>query len=95
MVRESLKVPAGIWKRTFKGLLEGNSSEELTKIKAPTLIIWREEDTIIPLGDQEKFMAGIRRSRFVVCSGAGHALYWERPRQVASNIVAFIENIVN
>jgi non-heme chloroperoxidase len=94
MVRESLKVPAGVWKRTFNGLLEDNSSEELAEIKAPTLIIWGEEDTIVPLSDQEKLMAGIKRSRFVVCSGAGHALYWERPRQVASNIVAFVENIV-
>ena len=77
MVRESLKVPAGVWKRTFKGLLEDNSHEELAEIKAPTLIIWGEEDTIVPLSDQEKLMAGIKRSRFVVCSGAGHALYWE------------------
>ena len=94
MVRESLKVPARVWKTTFEGLLKDNSSGELAEIKAPTLIIWGEEDTIVPLSDQEKLMAGIKGSRLVVCSGAGHALYWERPRQVASYIVAFVENTV-
>ncbi len=95
MVQESLKTPARVWKKTFEGLLEDNASGELAKIKAPTLIMWGDKDTIVPLSDQEKLMAGIKRSRFVVCPGAGHALYWEQPVQVASDLVVFIENIVN
>ena len=95
MVRESLKIPARVWKTTFEGLLEDNSSGELAKIKAPTLIIWGDKDTIVPLSDQEKLTAGIEGSRFAVYPGVGHAIYWEQPGQVASDLVAFIEDIVN
>ena len=95
MVRENLKVPAGVWKTTFEGLLEDNSSGELAEIKAPTLIIWGDKDTIVPRSDQEKLMAGIEGSQLAVYPEVGHAIYWEQPAQVASDLVAFIENIVN
>ena len=95
MVRENLKVPAGVWKTTFEGLLEDNSSGELAEIKAPTLIIWGDKDTIVPRSDQEKLMAGIEGSQLAVYPEVGHAIYWEQPAQVASDLVVFIENIFN
>jgi pimeloyl-ACP methyl ester carboxylesterase len=94
MVREGLKVPARVWNATFEGLLEDNSSGELDEIKAPTLIIWGDKDTIVPLGDQEKLTVAIKGSRLAVYPGVGHAIYWEEPENVASDLVVFIENIV-
>lgn len=93
MLRENLKVPARVWKATLKGLVKDDSSEEINKIKAPTLIIWGDKDTIIPRSDQETLLKRIAGSRLVVYPGAGHALYWEEPAQFASDIVAFIENL--
>lgn len=90
-IDESLKVPARVWRSTLEGLLEDDSSENLAKIKAPTLIIWGEQDTVVPLSDQEKLMAGIENSRLVVYPGVGHAIYWEEPGQVAADIGVFIK----
>jgi pimeloyl-ACP methyl ester carboxylesterase len=95
MVQESLKVPANVWKTTFEGLLEDNSSEELAEIKTPTLIIWGEEDTIVPLSDQEQLLARIEGSQLAVYPEAGHAIYWEQPVQVASDLAMFVEKMVN
>jgi non-heme chloroperoxidase len=95
LVRESLKVPASVWKKTFAGFLEDNSSEELGDIKAPTLIIWGDKDTVVPRSDQEKLMAGIEGSQLAVYPEVGHAIYWEQPAQVASDLVVFIEYVVN
>lgn len=95
MVQESLKVPARVWRATFEGLLEDDSSEELNKIKAPTLIIWGDHDTIVPRSDQETFAAAIADSRFVVYPGAGHALYCEEPVRFASDLAAFIVDLVH
>jgi pimeloyl-ACP methyl ester carboxylesterase len=95
LVQESLKVPARVWKATFEGLLEDDSSGELDKIKAPTLIIWGDQDTILPRSDQEALAAAIAGSRLVVYPGAGHAFYWEEPDRFASDLVAFIEDLVN
>ena len=46
MVQESLKVPARVWRATFEGLLVDDSSGELDRIGAPTLIVWGDRDVI-------------------------------------------------
>ncbi len=93
MIKENLKVPARVWRATLKGLLEDDSSEELNKIKTPTLIIWGDKDAVIPRSEQETLRELIAGSRLVVYPGAGHALYWEEPAHFASDIVAFIETL--
>jgi pimeloyl-ACP methyl ester carboxylesterase len=93
MIRENLKVPAGVWRATFEGLLEDDSFGELNKIDAPTLIVWGDQDAFLPRGDQETLKAAIAGSRLVVYRGAGHAVYWEAPDRVASDLVAFVEEL--
>jgi non-heme chloroperoxidase len=93
LVQESLKVPARVWKATLEGLLEDDSSEELAKIEATTIIVWGDQDTVVPRSDQEVFLARIAQSRLVIYPGAGHALYCEEPALFASDLVAFIEDL--
>jgi len=93
LVQENLKVPARVWRATLEGLLQDDSFEELDKIKAPTLIVWGDQDAILPRSDQEALAAAIAGSRLVVYPGAGHALYWEEPARFASDLVAFIEDL--
>jgi pimeloyl-ACP methyl ester carboxylesterase len=95
VIKENLKVPARVWKATLKGLLEDDSSEELSKVKTPTLIIWGDKDAIIPRTEQETLLKRIAGSRLVVYHGAGHVLYWEEPAHIASDIVAFIKNLTS
>jgi pimeloyl-ACP methyl ester carboxylesterase len=95
LVQESLKVPARVWKATFEGLLEDDSSEELDKIKAPTLIVWGNQDAIVPRSDQETFTTAIAGSQLVVYPSAGHALYCEEPARFASDLAAFIADLIH
>jgi len=93
IVQENLKTPARVWRATFEGLLEDDSMEELDKIKAPTLIVWGDQDAILPRSDQETLAAAITGSRLLVYPGAGHAFYWEDPGRVASDLTAFIADL--
>lgn len=93
LVVESLKVPARVWKATMRGLLEDDSSEELHRINAPTLIAWGDEDAILPRSDQEAIAAAITGARLVVYPGAGHSFYWDDPEPFASDLVAFVETL--
>ena len=93
IVQENLKAPARVWRATFEGLLEDDSLEELDKIKAPTLIVWGDQDAILPRSDQETLAAAITGSRLLVYPGAGHAFYWEDPGRVASDLAAFIAEL--
>jgi non-heme chloroperoxidase len=93
IVQENLKPPARVWRATFEGLLEDDSLEELDKIKAPTLIVWGDQDAILPRSDQETLVAAITGSRLLMYPGAGHAFYWEDPGRVASDLAAFIAEL--
>jgi non-heme chloroperoxidase len=93
IVQENLKAPARVWRATFEGLLDDDSLEELHKIDLPTLIVWGDQDTILPRSDQEALAAAIPGSRLLVYPGAGHAFYWENPGRVASDLAAFIAEL--
>jgi pimeloyl-ACP methyl ester carboxylesterase len=92
-VQESLKVPARVWKATFKGFLESDFWNELGEIEAPTLIVWGEKDAIFHRHHQEALAAGIPGSRLVIYSGTGHAVHWEKPQRFVADLVQFVEEL--
>ena len=92
-VREGVKVPAFVWKAALESRWrrDGDYSGELGKIKAPTLIVWGDQDARYPRREQEKLASAITGSRLLVYDGAGHLLHWEEPERLASDLVAFID----
>ena len=91
VVRESLKLPARVWKAALReGLLQDDFSGELGEIKAPTLIVWGDRDELTG-SHQEPLAAAIAGSRRVVYPGAGHGLHWEEPAHFAADLATFVE----
>lgn len=93
VVRESLKVPARVWRDALEGLLEDDHSGDLGKIKAPTLIVWGDQDAFCPRGDQDALLAAIAGAKLLVYRGAGHAPHWEEPERFAADLAAFVEQL--
>ncbi len=94
VVGESLKVPARVWRATFADFLEADFSTELERIKAPTLIIWGDQDAVVPRSEQHLLNDFIQGSRLIVYPGAGHGVHWEDPARVASDLSAFAHEIL-
>ncbi len=94
VVRESLKVPARVWRAAFAGLFEDDFAAELEKIAVPTLILWGDRDALARRADQDALLSSIAGSRLVVYHGAGHALHWEQPERFAADLASFIKNQV-
>lgn len=92
VVRESLKLPARVWRATVADTLQDDFSGELRKIEAPTLLVWGDQDGMVPRSDQDSQTAAIVGSRLVVYEGTGHAIHWEQPERFASDLVSFVEN---
>ncbi|MBN9561683.1 MAG: alpha/beta fold hydrolase [Alphaproteobacteria bacterium] len=68
----------------------GNTKLEkrLPMIKAPTLLIWGEQDQIMPRGYAERFAKGISGpTRVRTIAGAGHLAELDRPAEVAAAIL--------
>ena len=88
-VDESLKVPARVWRSALKGVIDLRIPATITRITAPTLVIWGTKDQVTLRADQEILDAGIANSRLAIYEGAGHAVHWEEPSRVAADIAAF------
>ncbi len=54
-------------------------SERLPEIACPTLIVWGDEDRLVPVRDADEFERLIPDSRKVVYPGTGHVAMLERP----------------
>lgn len=92
IVRESLKVPARVWRAAFEGFFEDDFVKELGTITAPTLLLWGDRDGLSRRADQDGLLAAITESRLAVYDGAGHALHWEEPERFAGDLVSFAKN---
>lgn len=89
-VAESLKLPARVWKSALDGLLAVEDTEELGRITTPTLLIWGEQDEFFSRTEVEALAAAIPGARLLSYPETGHAVQWERPERVASDLHAFI-----
>ncbi len=55
------------------------TDETLTRIKAPTLVIWTDNDPTAPLATGERFVKAIPDSRLLVMKDCAHWPQWEKP----------------
>lgn len=65
----------------------------LHEIRAPTLIVWGENDDTIPLSEGELLNSKIEGSRIVVLEGARHPCYLDRPEAFHEALLRFLETI--
>lgn len=63
---------------------------EMPKIKAPTILIWGEEDTATPMRDAKIMHKLIPGSGIVTFPGAGHFSFVDNPYQSAAVVRRFI-----
>ncbi len=63
--------------------------EDAHLINQPTLIIWGEEDTVIPIHNGETLYNSILNSRFVVLKNCGHVPPEEKPDLFVSLVSGF------
>jgi non-heme chloroperoxidase len=91
VIQESSKLPARVWRDTMAGMLAGNSTVDLSKIKAPTLIIWGDRESVFPKrADQEKLRAAVPNARLKVYEGTGHCPNWEEPERFVKDLEEFV-----
>ncbi len=77
--------------RIFWPLGNTRIEKRLRLIKAPTLLLWGEQDKIMPRNYAEIFAKGITGPTTTkIVAGAGHLAEHDRPAEVAGEIVAFL-----
>ena len=78
--------------RAFWPLGNTRIEKRLPLIAAPTLLIWGEEDRILPRGYADRFAASIAgRCEIRTIPGAGHLAELDKPDEVATAILAWTD----
>jgi len=74
-----------IWPIPDKGL-----RKRIHRVEAPALLVWGEDDRLVPFVYAEEFARRLPRARVEVVKGAGHAPHLEQPESVASLVQPFL-----
>jgi pimeloyl-ACP methyl ester carboxylesterase len=90
LARDALRMgPATLW-RAAKDLLAEDVREDLQKIEAPTLLVWGENDPLVPPTVGELLRQEVPDSRLLVLEGAGHVPMFDRPENFDAALLAFL-----
>jgi pimeloyl-ACP methyl ester carboxylesterase len=74
----------------LRASLEYDFRDRLPEVKVPTLIVWGEKDSIIPVRDADEYERLIDDSRKVVMRDTGHIPMAERPNAFNDVLVEFL-----
>ena len=65
----------------------------LWRVKAPTLVLWPEQDSVVPREHAERYAQLIPQARLQTIADCGHALQRERPEEVAAAVADFLREV--
>jgi pimeloyl-ACP methyl ester carboxylesterase len=72
-------------------LLAADIRDRLDALRTPTLLVWGDRDTLVPLGAGIRLHERLAGSRLQVLPGAGHNPMWERPDEFNQAVLTFLQ----
>lgn len=69
--------------------VEYPDTSRIEQIKQPVLIIWGDQDKIIPVEHAHKFKRDIPNSRLIIYEGSGHIPMIENPQETIRDVLNF------
>ncbi|HUE95527.1 MAG TPA: alpha/beta hydrolase, partial [Longimicrobiaceae bacterium] len=91
IARDALTAGPRVLLRAIWHILRDDVRPLLPGISAPTLIIWGERDTLVPLKEAWAFREGIPDAKLVVLRGAGHNPMVDRPADFNRLLERFLD----
>ena len=88
IIEESLKLPPRLWRLAIDRLIECDDAKELSRIEAPTQLLWGDKDALFSRTEQQGSSMCCRRHAFPSMRRPGHCPNWEQPERVAADITA-------
>jgi pimeloyl-ACP methyl ester carboxylesterase len=90
LVRDALRMgPTTLW-RAARDLLAEDVRADLRKIEAPTLLVWGENDPLIPPAVGDLLREEIPNCRLLLVRRAGHVPMFDQPKEFDAALLAFL-----
>ncbi len=90
IVAESRKAPARVWRAAITAIFADEPGDRLGRIKAPTLIIWGDRETVFLRAEQDALVKTIGDATLKVYAETGHSPHWEQPDEFVKDLEDFI-----
>jgi pimeloyl-ACP methyl ester carboxylesterase len=68
-----------------------DAEARVSEIKAPTLVMTGDEDTVVPPGNSRNLAAQIRGARLNIIEGGSHMFFIEQPEEFNRAVIEFVE----
>ena len=78
-----------------RALLGVDLRARLDRIRAPTLVIWGERDTLVPLAYGQRLAGALPDAEFVLIERAGHNPMWDHPEAFNRAVLTFLKGSKN
>lgn len=89
--RDAAAIPVRVWRAIAEQSLQGvDLRSTLSRIEAPTLLIWGGQDSLEGPAGRAALRAGIPRAQVRIFPSLGHDLIWQDPAGVARVMTQFI-----
>lgn len=83
----------GPMRQTFKNVVQEDLVIPMRAVKCPTILIWGNEDIIVPVPIAERMLNEIKGSKLRVIDGIDHGLPFRRPDLFAAAVRNFLNSI--
>jgi pimeloyl-ACP methyl ester carboxylesterase len=93
VIGESARLPLAVWRGAWEDTVLADYADGLPRITAPTLVVWGDRDNFCSREQQAKLVAAVPSSRLRTYEGRGHAVHWDDPAAVASDIATFADAV--
>jgi non-heme chloroperoxidase len=91
VVADAAKLQDYVWHGIKVGLSGDHFEDQLSKIQAPTLVLWGEKDTLVTREETDLLLSKVKTATLKVYPNTGHGVHWERPEEFTKDLVEFIQ----
>jgi 3-oxoadipate enol-lactonase len=84
--------PADAFRRQVEATISVQTEDRLAQIRAPTLLLFGEDDITTPMRFARALEAGIPNATLHTVAGAGHGLPWSHPEEFNRAVLAFLDS---
>jgi non-heme chloroperoxidase len=88
VVAESTKLAAHVWRGATDGFVAADHLGAAAAVAVPTTLMWGDRDAYVPRTDQDQLLAALPAGRLEVYEDTGHAVQWEQPARVVTDLLA-------
>lgn len=82
----------GVMRETFKKVIKERQDEACRKVRCPVYLLWGQTDRLTPMHDADKLNALLPKSKLKIFSNVGHKLPYQKPFEVAREVLTFCLN---